>query len=87
MKIMSVNQMAAYHILIETFNIIHFGSVKKIRRKIISSEPEPSERQTRSHTRGDLKVQKKPGGKSMRFSYYAPLLWNKMPQSIRTTKT
>ena len=82
---MSVNQMAAYHVLIETFNIIHFGSVEKIRQKILAPEIEPDERQTRSSTRGDLKLQVKLNKKCMRFSYTAPLLWNMVPLSIRNT--
>lgn len=86
MRIMSVNQMAAYHVLIETYNILNYGSVEKIRQKIIATQPETNERQTRSCTRGDLKLQKKPSGRCMRFSYTAPLLWNKMPEMIRNTK-
>ena len=82
---MSVNQMAAYHVLIETFNIIHFGSVEKIRQKILAPEIEPDERQTRSSTRGDLKLQVKLNKKCMRFSYTAPLLWNMVPLSTRNT--
>ena len=86
MRIMSVNQMAAYHVLIETYNILNCGSVDKIKEKIISTQPETNERQTRSSTRGDLKFQKKPSGKGMRFSYTAPLLWNKLPEMIRNTR-
>merc|ERR1712126_179008 len=86
-KMMSVNQMAVYHVLIETYNILNFGSVERIRQKIAAPQVDANERQTRSVTRGDLKLQTKPSGKCMRFSYTAPLLWKRLPDPIRNSKT
>ena len=85
MKMMSVNQMAAYHVLIETFNILNRGSVEKIRQKITAPKPNDNERKTQSITRGDLKLQAKPTGRCMNFSYIAPQLWNKLPDTITNT--
>ena len=33
-NMMSMNQMASYHVLVETFNIMNFGSSEKIRQKL-----------------------------------------------------
>ena len=44
MKIMSVNKMVAYHVLIETFNVLNFGSVGKIKQKITKTQSAASER-------------------------------------------
>ena len=87
MKMMSVNQMTVYHVLLETFNIKNHGSVESIRQKLTAPEAGPDERQTRSRTRGDLIPQTKPNGKCMRLSYIAPLIWNKLPEHIQKSKT
>ena len=71
---MSMNQMSCYHVLVETYNIINFGSSKKIRDKLLSPNPNSS------HLR--VPLVKKNTCRS--FSFYAARLWNILPLSIRT---
>ena len=79
MGIMSVNQIAVYHILIETFNIVHYNSVEKIRNKLIV---EKSEKALRSSAKGQLAVIKRPKENCLGFTYSASKLWNKLPKEI-----
>ena len=72
-NMMSINQMACYHVLVETYNIIHYGSSKKIRDKIVSSCE-----YSRSLT---VPLFRKSSCRS--FSYYASRLWNTLPADIR----
>ena len=75
-KMMSVNQMTCYHILIETFNIIHFGSSNNIKNNLI-----PKFERTRQ---GKLIVPLVKKSSCQGFSYYAAKLWNKLPTEIKS---
>ena len=81
MGIMSVNQIAVYHILIETFNIVHFNSVEKIRNKLVVEKRENC-KVLRSSAKGQLAVIKKPKESCIGFTYSASKLWNKLPEEI-----
>ena len=69
---MSMNQMASYHVLLETFNIMNFGSSEKIRDKLT-----PASIHSRCLT---VPLFRKAACRS--FSYYASRLWNSLPVNI-----
>ena len=72
--IMSMNQMASYHVLMETYKIINFGSSEKIRDKLAPA---------RSHSRClTVPLFRKNGCRS--FSYFSSRLWNSLPSEIST---
>ena len=73
-NMMSMNQMASYHVLVETFNIMNFGSSEKIRQKLT-----PASTYSRSLT---VPLFKKTSCRS--FSFYASRLWNTLPMDITT---
>ena len=71
--IMSINQMTCYHTLLETFNIINYGSSKKIQYKLL-----PNSGMSLNLT---VPLCKKTTCRA--FSYFASRLWNSLPTSIR----
>ena len=73
-KLMSMNQMSCYHTLMETYNIINFGSSQKIRDKLLPFKTNSS------HLR--VPLFKKDSCRS--FSFYAARLWNTLPTNIRS---
>ena len=82
MGVFSINQLACYHVLVEAFNIVNHKSVEELHSRMVPGENR-IDRTTRSITRGDLKVPKKPKEKCLGFSWTAPKLWNKLPLHIR----
>ena len=87
LKVFSINQLNCYHVLVEAYNIVQFKSVEELYNKLVPDQSEMVEdnRQTRSMTRGDLKVPAKPKEKCIGFSWTSPKLWNKLPLQIRHT--
>ena len=73
-NMMSMNQMASYHVLMETYNAINLGSSGKIRDKLL-----PSTTTGRYLT---VPLFKKSSCRS--FSYFASRLWNQLPLEIST---
>ena len=71
---MSMNQMACYHVLVETYNALNFGSSVKIREKI-----RPASEHSNHLT---VPLIRKTSCRS--FTYYASRLWNILPVEIRT---
>ena len=73
--------------LSETSNIVRNKSVEHLHIKWVPSDIEriETDRRTRSKTRGDLKVPKKPKESCLGFSWNAPKLWNMLPTHIRET--
>ena len=71
-NVMSMNQMASYHVLIETYNAINLGSSEKIKAKLI-----PANTHSRYLT---VPLFKKSSCRS--FSYFASRLWNSLPMNI-----
>ena len=71
---MSMNQMASYHVLMETYNVMNFGSSQKIKDKLT-----PASINSRCLT---VPLIKKSSCRS--FSYFASRLWNTLPLEIRT---
>ena len=78
---LSVNQLASYHILLETFNILKRNSSPQIEERI-----KPKQRgnfQSRGFKRGDLNVIEKPKKNCVGFTYISAKLWNMLPEDIR----
>ena len=68
-ELMSINQMTCYHILMETYKIIHFGASEKLKKKLL-----PNSEHSKS-----LKVPLVTKASCRGFTYYAAKLWNSLP--------
>ena len=78
---LSVNQLACYHFLIETFNILNNKSSPQIEEKI---RPRENTRYNmRSNAKGELHIIDKPLKSCTGFTYMAGKLWNLLPDEIR----
>ena len=75
----SVNQLNCYHVLIEAFNVKHFGSSEKIQGKWMQNNP-GNYSNRRVH---DVKVPSFGHVKCQGFSWYAAKMWNKLPENIK----
>ena len=74
-----INQLNCYHVLLEAFNIKHFGSSEKIQKKWV-----PENQRLYSNRRlHDVKVPKVDHVRDQGFSWYAAKLWNKLPENIK----
>ena len=83
LKIMSVNQMAIYHTLLQAFNVIKKSSSDQVKMKwLIECE---TKYVLRSTTKNDLAIPDKPMKKCTGFSYNGSKLFNKLPYSIKET--
>ena len=82
-KIMSVNQMAVYHTLLEAHNVVNNASSEKIGMKWDTGLEKKYA--LRSTDDGLLKVPNRPISKCTGFSYYGAKLYNLLPGSIRDT--
>ena len=78
---MSVNQMAIYHTLIEAFNVVRNQSSEDIQTKWTQVKKPYSFRNSE-----DLKVPKKPNLNCKGFTYTGSKLFNMLPKSIRETE-
>ena len=83
LKMLSVNQLACYHILLETFNILKKNSSPQIEEKIRPQEI--SNYHMRSFKRGDLNIIAKPKKNCLGFTYYSSKVWNMLPEEVRKT--
>ena len=81
MRMMSVNQLAIYHVGLEMFNIIIKSSAVTIREKIVLQEN--LRYKLRSRNNGQVKVPDRPSKKCTGFSYTGPKLLNFLPEEIR----
>ena len=72
--VMSVNQMTCYHVLLETYKIVHFSASEKVREKLM-----PVSEKSISLNVPMFKLVTCRG-----FSYFAARLWNELPVAIRT---
>ena len=81
LKMLSVNQLACYHILLETFNILKKNSSPQIEEKI--KPRERSNYHMRSFKKGNLNVIEKPKKNCMGFTYISAKVWNLLPEEIR----
>ena len=81
-KMLSVNQMNSYHVLIEAFNIINFGSADQIQEKWLPKE----DRIYSNRRKQDVKVPSVKHVKCRGFSWHAAKLWNSLPEHIKSIK-
>ena len=72
-EMMSINQLTCYHILMETYKILHFGASDKLKAKLVPNSKMSKNLQVplvkRSSCRG--------------FTYFAARLWNSLPPQIK----
>ena len=78
----SVNQMNIYHVLIEAFNIINYGSADRIQEKWLPH----NEGLYSNRRKEDVKVPRVEHIKCEGFSFYGAKTWNYLPQSIKSIK-
>ena len=79
----AVNQLACYHVLLETFNILKKNSSPQIEAKIRPKES--VNYHMRSFKKGDLTIIEKPKKNSLGFTYISAKLWNMLTEEIRQT--
>ena len=84
MKMMSVNQMNAYHTLLEAYNIICNCSSEQIQKKWANKNV--SKHFFRSESKNDQRVPEKPAKKCIGFSYHGAKLFNLLPGDIKEAK-
>ena len=82
-KMMSVNQIAVYHTLLEAYNVMSHLSSEQIKMKWTIIEKKYA---LRSSTNKNLKVPEKPKLKCMGFTYNGAKLFNMLPPHMRQTK-
>ena len=75
----SVNQLNCYHVLIEAFNIIRFGSSSVIQEKWLQK----SNSGYSNRRPNDVKVPKIDHIKCQGFSWFGAKLWNSLPEEIK----
>ena len=80
---MSVNQMAIYHVALEIFNIRQHSSSESLQDKLLLQEN--SHYQLRNRSSGDVCVTKKPKKSALGFTYHGATLWNHLPINIKLT--
>ena len=76
----SVNQMNCYHVLIEAFNVIHFGSAEKIQEKWKPM----NERIYSDRRKLDVRVPIFHHVRCKGFSWYGAKMWNNLPEDIKS---
>ena len=82
-KMMSVNQIAVYHTLLEAYNVMSHLSSEQIKMKWTIIEKKYA---LRSITNKNLKVPEKPKLKCMGFTYNGAKLFNMLPPQTREIK-
>ena len=83
-KMMSVNQIAVYHTIIETYNVVVKDSSKQLKEKML---PEQDRYFLRSTENGDLKIPIKPKSSCTGFTYFGPKIWKELPKQIKEAKS
>ena len=80
-QILSVNQLACYHIALEMHNVIWRNSSYPLKQKI--QQLKEGCYRFRSESRGDLIIPRRPSRGCAGFSYMGPIIWNKMSKRLR----
>ena len=83
-NMLSVNQMAVYHTVMEVYNIINRKASDQLQRKLNKHDGKHSER---SAANNDLYVPEKPRKRCTGFSYIGPKLYNMIPKGIKEATT
>ena len=81
---LSVNQMAVYHTVMEAYNITTKNASDQLQKKLKMHEGKHSERCAASN---NLFVPENPRKKCTGFSYFGPKLYNMVPKNIKDAKT
>ena len=79
-QMLSVNQMNIYHVLVEAFNVINFGSSEKIQEKWLNSNV----RVYSNRRQNNIQIPRVKHVKCQGFSWHGAKLWNKLPESIKS---
>jgi hypothetical protein len=79
-KMLSVNQMAVYHTIMEAYNITNKNASDQLQKKLNMHEGKHSER---SAANNDLYVPENPRKKCIGFSYIGPKLYNMLPKNVK----
>ena len=80
-QIISVNQLACYHIALEMHNVLWRNSSYPLKQKI--QQLKEGSYRFRSESRGDLIIPMRPSRGCTGFSYIGPIIWNKMSKRLR----
>ena len=83
-NMLSVNQMAVYHTVMEAYNITEKNASDQLQNKLKTHEGKHSER---CAAKNDLFVPEKPRLKCIGFSYIGPKLFNMLPKNVKDAKT
>ena len=83
-NLMSVNQMAIYHTILESYNILENSASEQILTKWLDNSE--NNYSLRSIAKNTIKVPEKPKAKCLGFSYFGPKLYNLLPKYIRETE-
>ena len=82
-KMMSVNQMAIYHTLLEAYNITRNSASEQIKMKW--EEKQETNYSLRSSVKSNLKIPEKPSTMCTGFTYSGAKLFNMLPCDIKET--
>ena len=83
-KMMCVNQMAIYHTILESYNILKNSASEQILTKWLDNSE--NNYSLRSIAKNNIKVPEKPKAKCLGVSYFGPNHYNSLPKYIRETK-
>ena len=78
----SVNQMNIYHVLLEAFNVIHYGSADRIQDKWVNK----NERHYSNRRSQNVRVPRVDHVKCQGFSWHGARVWNQLPESLKEMK-
>ena len=78
----SVNQMNIYHVLLEAFNIINYGSADRIQKKWVNK----NERNYSNRRSQDVRVPRVDHVKCQGFSWHGAKIWNQLPENLKSVK-
>ena len=82
---MSINQMAVYHTLLEAINIVRNSASNQIQAKWLSDQEKNYD--LRSKAKNDLIVPEKPRTRCIGFTYNSAKLFNMLPNSIKEAQS
>ena len=77
----SINQLTCYHVLLEAFNIVHYGSSDVILKKWLPQEERCYP--LREKRRKDVKVIVPDHVSCRGFAWYGAKMWNQLPVETR----
>ena len=86
-KMFSINQLTSYHVLLEAYNVIYYGSSDIILKKWLPQEERHYPmRSQRSKNVKNVKVQVPDHVSCQGFGWYGAKMWNQLPNEIKELK-